>query len=284
MANLYFSEIYTFTPSITNKEEPNIDNFYDRLQKWVEKRNENFKNGIMNTIYDEKTGQRLYNPSITNTIENTSHRHDRDLFSFLHEEKKLKLEKKIEIQQIGQKQLIENSNVKFSNDKTDEINRLLKEDCYNNLFNFLDHNNDGVIECNEEFIINAEEKLNQNILELLKPIFIELKEHEESLSKEEFFLALDELFKVLNIVQRRTILDWYVELKRADSIRNKKMNSEKTEFTYMPNVSDRSTNIFNYSTRHSKNFIDRNYDLINNRTIFREEQSKEKLHKELESI
>lgn len=205
-----------------------------------------------------------------------------DLFSFLHEEKKIKFEKLKESEQINLKTIIEKSNLKISNEKTDILNKLLKDDCYANLFSILDHNNDGVIECNEEFLKNAEEKLEKSILDLFNPIFSELKEHEESLSRDEFYLALDELFKVLNVQQRRCILNWYVELKRQDSISRKRVLIDTSNFTFHPHISENSQNYFNLSQRYSKNFLDRNDELLNSRSIYKKEKSQEKLQKELE--
>lgn len=285
LADLYFSEIYPFKPNINNKEEPNVEKFFDRLQNWIEKRNENYQKDLKGSLFDNKTGQRLFHPSISETIDTSAHRQDMDLFSFLHEEQKMKQEKLMEREQIKQKYHAEVSNVKHTTHRTDEINKLLKEDCYANLFNILDHNDDGVIECNEDFARNAEEKLkDKKLFDLFKPIFSELKEHEESLSREEFYLALDELFKVLNVSERRRILNWYVELKRAESLSRKRNIGETNEFTFHPHISDKSHLYFNHSKRYSKNFLDRNEEFLNTKDAYKQEKSKEKVQKELEGI
>lgn len=286
LADLYFSEIYPFKPNTNNKEEPNIEGFYDRLQNWIEKRNENHQNDLKKgTLFDEKTGQRLFQPSITETMDTSAHRPEMDLFSFLHEERKQKQAKMEEIALISQKFYADACNFKHTTHKTNEINKLLKEDCYANLFNILDHNSDGVIECNEEFLKNAEEKLaDKNIFGLFKPIFSELKEHDESLSREEFFLALDELFKVLNVQERRQVLNWYVESKRKESLARKKIIEEesKKDFTFQPLISDKSQSYFDCSKRYSKNFLDRNEAFLQSKDVFKQEKSKEKVQKELE--
>ena len=62
---------------------------------------------------------------------------------------------------------------------------------------------------------NVEEKLDKNLLDIFNPIFIELKENEETLSREEFFLAIEELFKVLTVTQKRNLINWYVNQKRV---------------------------------------------------------------------
>jgi len=205
-----------------------------------------------------------------------------DLFSFLHEEKKMKYEKLIESEQANLKRIVDNSKLKLSNEKTDEINKLLKEDCYANLFNILDHNNDGVIECNEDFLKNAEKFLEKSLLDLFNPIFAELKEHDESLSREEFYLALDELFKVLTVQQRRSILNWYVDRKRVDSISRTRLLVDRSNFTFQPFVGENSHSYFSISKRYSKDFLSRNNELLNARDSFYKEKSLEKFQKETE--
>ncbi len=285
LADLYFSNIYPFKPNISNKEEPNAERFYDRLQNWIEKRNENHQSDLKGSLFDTKTGQRLFQPSITETVASSAHRQEMDLFSFLHEERRQNEEKLHEIERISQKYHKEACNFKHTTQKTDEINKLLKEDCYANLFNVLDHNNDEVIECNEEFIKNAEEKFGEkNIFELFKPIFSELKEHDESLSREEFYLALDELFKVLNVQERRKILNWYMDLKRVETLKRKKSleDERNSALTFQPLISDKTLSCFNYSKRYSKNFFERNEVFLQSKEAYQQEKSKEKMQKELE--
>lgn len=250
----------------------------------MEKRNENYQKDLQESLIDDKTGQRLFKPLINEASEHALHRNEMDLYTFLHEERRNKLEKLYEIEQISKKYFVENCNTKHSNNKTNEINKLLKEDCYSNLFNILDHNSDGVVECNETFLENAQAKLDKNLFDLFKPIFSELKEHEESLSRDEFSLALDELFKVLSVDERRRIINWYVELKRTQTHLRKKSSAENAELTFQPKINDNSQNYFNFSKRYSKNFLDRNDEFINSRDAFKTEKSKEKIQKELGGI
>lgn len=205
-----------------------------------------------------------------------------DLFKFLHEERKTKDERLIESKLAGLMKILDNGKIKLTNKKTDEINKLLKEDCYSSLFDILDHNRDGVIECTEGFMKNALEKMDNEIIDLLKPIFDELKEHEEALTREEFYLALDELFKLLSLQQRRSILNWYVERKRVDSLSRRRIIVDTSNFTFKPLISERSHTYFNLSKRHTRDLILRNYDLITRRELYYKEKSKEKMVKEME--
>lgn len=240
----------------------------------------------MASFFDKKTGQKFFTPSISipSTIDSIAHRNEMDLFSFLHEEKRTKAEKLMELEQVGLRKIQENSKIKLSNQKTDEINKLLKEDCYANLFEVLDHNRDGVIECSDEFMKNALEKMDKDILDLFKPIFNELKEQEESLTLEEFYLALDELFKSLSVQQQRKILNWYVDRKRINSISRKRVIVDISNFTFKPFISERSHSYFSMSKRYARDFIDRNNDLLASRFLYYKEKSQEKLIKEIEGI
>lgn len=61
-----YSELCTFSPKIKRNDNqiPNIDNFFERLQNWVEKRNERCGLDQENVYYDQETGKRLFSPQI----------------------------------------------------------------------------------------------------------------------------------------------------------------------------------------------------------------------------
>jgi hypothetical protein len=62
----FYSQHYPFTPTIRDKTNPNLINFFFRLQKWVDKRNEKYMNDLEKIKYDSKTGLRLFSPQINN--------------------------------------------------------------------------------------------------------------------------------------------------------------------------------------------------------------------------
>ena len=41
-----------------------MSNFFNRLQNWVDKRNDKFEEDFEKNQYDEKTGNRLFSPQI----------------------------------------------------------------------------------------------------------------------------------------------------------------------------------------------------------------------------
>lgn len=67
----YYSEKCTFQPNILDKDKPNVYNFFYRLQRWVDKRNEKYEFDLDKINYDSKTGLRLFSPQI-NTRSNLS--------------------------------------------------------------------------------------------------------------------------------------------------------------------------------------------------------------------
>jgi hypothetical protein len=64
LSDVYHTTFYPFHPSIADKNTPSIYNFFYRLQKWVDKRNEKYENDLEKANYDTKTGLRLFSPSI----------------------------------------------------------------------------------------------------------------------------------------------------------------------------------------------------------------------------
>jgi len=60
----YYSHKYNFSPMINDKTPTNINRFYDRLQNWVEKRNDKYLKELDSANYDTRTGVRLFSPKI----------------------------------------------------------------------------------------------------------------------------------------------------------------------------------------------------------------------------
>jgi hypothetical protein len=279
----YFNEIYPFTPNISDKSQPSVEKFLNRLQDWIEKRNDKLELDIIGSFYDTKTGQKLFKPIITeNSKECIQHRNEINLFDYLHEDK-FKREKNRE--QLGidaTNHAKEISNGKLITKNSEQINLLLKEDCFNCLFNTFDYNNDEIIECNNSFFENVEQKLDKNLLEIFNPIFLELKDNEETLSKDEFFLAIEELFKILTVTQKRDLINWYVNQKRETTNEKRKQMKINKELTFKPKISQKSYSFYSCSKRYSKDFLERNINHNKNKEEFYSTKSNEKYEKELE--
>jgi hypothetical protein len=63
----FYAQTCPFAPEIISREEgeiPNMDNFFNRLQTWVDKRNEKYEQDLEKKHFDERTGNRLFSPQI----------------------------------------------------------------------------------------------------------------------------------------------------------------------------------------------------------------------------
>lgn len=279
----YFNEIYPFTPNISNKDEPSVQKFFNRLQDWVDKRNDKIELDIISSFYDTKTGQKLFKPIISESNkDSTDHRKENNLFDYLHLDKITREKNRDQLGIDASNEAKEISNLKLLSENSEQINSLLKEDCFECLFNTFDHDKDEVINCTESFVKNAEEKLDKNLLEIFNPIFIELKETEETLSKEEFYMAIEELFKVLTVTQKRNLINWYVNQKRESTNERRSLMKINPELTFHPKISENSSNFFSCSKRYSKDFLERNRDLKISREDYYRVKSKEKYEMETE--
>lgn len=281
----YFNEIYPFTPKISDKSEPSLNKFLNRLQGWIEKRNDKMELDIIGSFYDTKSGQKLFKPVISEKAqESTHHRKEINLFDYLHEDRKSREKIRDQLGIDATNKAREASNLKLLSENSEQINQLLKEDCFICLFETFDHNGDEIIECTDSFIENAEEKLDKNLLDIFNPIFMELKENHETLSKDEFFMAIEELFKVLTVAQKRDLINWYVNQKRVTTTERRNNLKIDRQLTFQPKISENSYNFFNVSKRYSKDFLERNIDYKINKENFHRVKSNEKYEKELDGI
>lgn len=63
----YYAQTCPFSPEIISREEgviPNMENFFNRLQNWVDKRNDKYEQDLDKKHFDQITGNRLFSPQI----------------------------------------------------------------------------------------------------------------------------------------------------------------------------------------------------------------------------
>lgn len=69
----FYHDTCPFTPSLINDVykinniKPSMKNFFFRLQNWVDKRNLKYETDYENTLYDNKTGEKLFSPRINSS-------------------------------------------------------------------------------------------------------------------------------------------------------------------------------------------------------------------------
>lgn len=278
----HFAGVCPFTPKISDASKPKVENFYKRLQTWVEKRNENYQNELEEATKDSKTGQRLFTPRISKR-ENES-KGPRNVFIDLYEENKKLTQDKKEMQEKKKDEINKLANSKKATEKMEEIVSTIKFECFLKLFQILDTDEDNSVSYNENFLVALEKNLSQEIRNILEPLLNEFSLHNETLNKEEFVLALDQLYNVLNVDQKRKLVNWYVkDIKRENSPR-KRRSIETTmdyRFSFRPSISESSHRLYVNSQRFSKDLLERNKEFIKKRESYIQEKNEEKISTEI---
>lgn len=282
--NQYFSEICTFTPKISNSSQPKLENFFQRLQLWIERRNENYFNELQNSLKDSKTGQFLFQPSVKRTVSSIEPdmSNKGSIFIDLYEEtKRIDLNKK-EKQQKYEEELNQLASSKKATQQIEEIHNKNKEECFNTLFQLLDFNQEGMLRYSEDFQRNIQTFLHPVIRHIIDPLINELSIHQEELNYEEFILAINQLYQVVSVDEKRKLVNWYVDnIKRQNSPRKKRASFNKScDFAFKPVISESSEQIFQKSGKIVKNFAQRNLEFIKKKENFINEKKIEKIENE----
>lgn len=277
----------TQNPNNSVDKKPSLEDFFLRLQNWVDKKDENkeIEETKKSQFIDIFTGRKLFSPKISKTSEDcTHHRNNNDLFEYLYSDKFTRENSLLTRQKNSFEKNLENSKQKLISENSDHINSLIKEDCFNFLFQIFDYKETNILECTESFIANAKENLDQNVLEIFYPILLELKEYKEKLYKNEFFAAIEELYKLLNVKQKRDLINFYLNKKRFSTNEKRMKNLENNDLIFKPKISENSEKYYRDSTRYSKDYFERNLEHNIVKEVFIKAKSQEKYNKELEGI
>lgn len=213
--------------------------------------------------------------------EEEEEKRERDVFEELFTERKKKDLKKQEVEKQSLQISREMSNLKLAIEQTNNINNQLQQSCFNALFQVLDVNKNNMITYSSADNLNLQE----NVLKLIQPILQELQEHNESLTYDEFMLALHQIFRVFNVEEKRTLLSWYSNLQRQNSPRKLRANSSTSShvsFSFQPNLTENTKTIYDRSNRISKDFIERNNILLNSKQQYQEQMLTLKNQEELQ--
>ena len=277
----HYAEVCPFTPKISDSSKPKVENFYKRLQGWVEKRNENYQKEVEEANKDSKTGQKLFTPRIS---KRDQERGPRNVFIDLYEENKKLTQVKKETQEKKEEEISKLANSKKATDKMDEIVSTIKFECFLKLFQILDTDDDNSVSYNEHFLLALEKNLNSEIRGILEPLLNEFSLHNETLNKEEFVLALDQLYNVLNVDQKRKLVNWYVQDVKRENSPRKRRSLEQTmdyRFSFRPSISESSNKLYINSQRFSKDLLERNNEFLKKRESYIQEKNEEKFNSEI---
>ena len=166
----------------------------------------------------------------------------------------------------------------------DEIVSTIKFECFLKLFQILDTDDDNSVSYNEHFLLALEKNLNSEIRGILEPLLNEFSLHNETLNKEEFVLALDQLYNVLNVDQKRKLVNWYVQDVKRENSPRKRRSLEQTmdyRFSFRPSISESSNKLYINSQRFSKDLLERNNEFLKKRESYIQEKNEEKFNSEI---
>ena len=233
----FYNENYSFRPSInrSSSEKPSLQNFFVRLQSWKDKMNDNYDKDIKKSLMKDD-GTPLFKPTILTSHE--SYSSGRQIFDKLYDGYKTKIQKEQMMVEKYIEDVKKTSDSKLASDKTNKINEKLKKIAFEKLFERLNVNNDETIQYSDKF----EEAINSlnspEIENYLNPLITELREQKETLNKKEFFLAMDHLFELLNVCQRRLVVEFFNEEKKEKQ--NIKKQLLNTKYSFRPKINNDS--------------------------------------------
>jgi hypothetical protein len=111
---------------------------------------------------------------------------------------------------------------------------------FNNLFNALDSDGDGIIS-GINININS---IPKNIINIIQPLLIELKEENQTLDGNEFIIAMNKLFEDISLIQKREIINKYKTIYRNNKSFDLS-NSYKINFFVNNNTDKLANNHYN---------------------------------------
>jgi len=203
------------------------------------------------------------------------------VFIDLYEEKTKFFENKKEKQDKIKESLENLTKIKKVSQNSEEINQKNKKECFENMFNFLKDSEENMIRYNP-VLEKKLENLKPGVRTILEPVVSELKEDKYFLNREEFLLVIEQLYTMLNVDERRRLIDWYVKGDER-SVRTRKHSLNNDNFlTFQPKIREKSHRIFEKSERYSKNLIERNKEFLKKKQDFMETEQQNKMAKEIE--
>jgi len=120
-----------------------------------------------------------------------------------------------------------NSNRIHTNNSSTQMYANRKENSFREMFNYLDGNEEKLISSYNLKVINLPENINK----ILNPIYKEIREDNETLTKDEFVRAMNHLFEVINKVKITKLLS-YEEKRMLLSFGGSKTNSKSQSISF----------------------------------------------------
>jgi hypothetical protein len=235
--------------------------------------NENYLRDMERSLQTE-TGAPLFTPQINNY--ETNNNQEVDIFKKLYDQRKFKDMKSQDNYNKYVDEINKLAEIKLTSDKTDHLYEKMKKECYFKLFEKLDYDQDSIIKYDENLEKIVKENYNEAVSRYLAPIIEELKNQDETLTFDEFTIAMDQIFSILNVEERRTFISNLRERKKVPS-----QNDNK--FTFSPQINNKTQKVFSHSKKYSKDLYERNQDFIKNKTQYVTSKKEEKINAEIAS-
>ena len=206
MAESLYSQ-YTFKPQIiNNKNCSEVVNLpFEQRQEFFKKRVEEKLLRVDKSSYGNNNRfnrtireGNLNNQSNSLALENQNNsqsnprKHKVNIFYNLYSLAKKYSQEKNQKVKLAEDEIIRNMHSVHTLQPSDHMIQKMKEDSFKKIFRILDSDEDNVI---SSFYINTS-KLDKDVLKILQPILVELKEEQETLNEEEFVRACHHLYEV----------------------------------------------------------------------------------------
>jgi hypothetical protein len=233
--------------------------------------NENYARDIEKSLQTE-TGAPLFTPQILH-YESTAQHLNSDVFTKLYDLSKFRDMKSKDNLNKHLEEIQRLAEAKLMTDKTEEINNRLKKDSYIKLFEKLDYDNDSIIKYDNKLEQIIKENFNETVGRYLAPIVECLKNQDETLNVEEFSVTMDQIFSNLSVNEKRSFINNLRERKKPVEDRN--------NFTFTPQISEKTRKVFSSSKKYSKDLIARNEEFVKQKNQFLSSKKEEKIKEEL---
>jgi len=259
---------FSFKPSVNDKTDPDINNFWQRQDTWKDKKKDKDASLLENSMMDTSTNQKFFSPIISKRSIELGNK--KEIWSDLYNEHKTLTMKKEELTKKNIEDYTSTHKRKLISDNSDKISEELILNMIKKLFECLDCDEDKVI--SEDDFKN--DHLNEEEQKWLKPLIDEKKKY----NFEEFNKSIHLL---LNTYQNKKILkNWFMNYKNRQSPKCCHNKNNETQFSFHPLVSDSSNEVMKNSQRHAKGFMERGKVFLERKMTMLNEKKEEELDKE----
>lgn len=237
-----YEKKFSFHPNIN--ENYKTDLTFEERQKFFKNLYIKRKNELNKFYSNQKKGENghlFFRPNlITKNYKIIKNNFEEDIF-----QKNYQIYKKYDLNREElTKKYYKNFSENNKNNKMKNINNKIfsknKIRAFNNLFNALDSDGDGIIS-GINININS---IPKNIINIIQPLLIELKEENQTLNKNEFIIAMNKLFEDISLIQKGEIINKYKTIYRNNKSFDLS-NSYKINFFVNNNTDKLANNHYN---------------------------------------